>query len=201
MTLSGMGKNAIEGKLHVVTFDLETRRLATDVGGWSNLKRGDGGISALVVFDSLSTRYHLYAEHPLVAAAQHLESADVVLSFNGQDFDVPVIEGILQRRLEIGVHVDLLQLVWAAVTGRRKGNKLDDIALRTLGYGKPHDGTLAPTLADEGRWAELFDYCLLDVELTKKLFAYAQENGAIINGMGELVELQLPAWFGGINLS
>lgn len=201
MTLSGTGTNAIEGKPHVVIFDLETRRLAKDVGGWGNLKRGDGSISALVVGDSISRRYHLYDLATLALAVEHLESADVVLSFNGQEFDVPVIEGLLKRRLEIRVHIDLLQLVWAAATGRRSGNKLDDLALATLGYGKPHDGTLAPILADEGRWAELFDYCLLDVDLTKRLFAYVQKNGHLINGNGTVLEVKLPDWFGGLDLS
>lgn len=201
MTLSGTGKNAIEGKPHVVIFDLETRRLASDVGGWVNLKRGDGGVSALVVFDSISKRYHLYDHNTLAVAAEHLESADVVLSFNGQEFDVPVIEGLLKRRLEISTHIDLLQLVWASSTGRRKGNKLDDLALATLGFGKPHDGTLAPTLADEGRWGELFNYCLLDVDLTKRLFAFVQEHGNLINGQGAIIEITLPDYFGGLFLS
>jgi len=185
-----------EQRIHAVVWDLETRKLAKDLpGGWTDLRAGKGGISALVIYDNISGRSHLYDEHTLELAAQHLESADVVLGFNSQEFDAPVVEGILGRRLELQTHLDLLQLVWAASSGKRSGNKLDDLARATLGFGKPHDGTLAPTLADEGHWAELFDYCLLDVDLTKRLFIYAQENGNLINGNGNVVEINLPLWF------
>lgn len=191
-----------EKRIHVGVWDLETRKLAKDLpGGWNDLKAGKGGISALVIYDNISGRFHLYDEHTLELAAQHLESFDVLLGFNSIEFDAQVVEGILGRRLEIQTHIDLLQLVWAGNPGRRKGNKLDDLALATLGFGKPHDGTLAPTLADEGRWAELFDYCLLDVDLTKRLFAFVQEHGNLINGQGAIIEINLPDYFGSIDLS
>lgn len=189
--------NASNGETgpHTVVFDIETRKLAKDVGGWANLKRGDGGVSAVVVWDNVSRRSHIYDQHTLSQAADHLENADVVLSFNGEDFDVPVLQGVLGRRLSLPVHLDLLQLVWARTTGRRFGNKLDELAQRTLGSNKSADGTLAPALADEGRWGELFEYCALDVQLTRDLFSFAQKYGGCITPNGEILLLDLPDWF------
>lgn len=181
---------------HTVVFDIETRKLATDVGGWGALKAGAGGVSAIVVWDNRNRRSHIYDCHTVEAAASHLESADVVCGFNSQDFDMQVLEGVLGRRLCIPIHLDLLQLVWASTTGRRRGNKLDELAFRTLGAHKIGDGTMAPQLADEGRWGELFEYCAHDVQLTRDLFAFAQEHGGVVGPDGEILQLSLPDWFG-----
>lgn len=189
------------GSPHVVVFDLETRRLAKDVGGWAALKRGEGGVSALVVWDSTTLRSHLYDRHTLADAARHLESAQVLLSFNGRDFDLGVLEGVLDRNLYIPIHLDLLQLIWASLTGRRSGgNTLDEVASRCLGENKLQKSIMAPQLADEERWGELLDYCLHDVDLTRRLFKFAQETGGVIGPDGNLLTLDLPPWFADLEL-
>lgn len=182
----------------VVTFDIETRRLAAEIGGWDALRAGKGGISVAAVWDSITGRIHLYDDRTAGQLAEHLESADVVQSFNGKAFDVPVIEGIVGRRLIIPIHLDLLDLIWKALSQRgerRKGNTLNEVAARTLGESKPLSGVLAPQLADEGRWAELFDYCVGDVDLTKRLFEFTLDNGGVVGGDGEILTLDLPLWY------
>jgi hypothetical protein len=185
---------------HVVVFDLETRRLAQEVGGWDALRRGEGGISSLVIWDNTTARHHLYDAHTLVDAANHLECADVVLSFNGIEFDIRVLEGAVKRRVPIGQHLDLLQLIWRSPPGRRKGNTLDEVASRTLNESKIQKSVMAPQLADEGRWGELFDYCLHDVELTRRLFKFAQTTGGVVGFDGQLLDLNLPPWFADLEL-
>ena len=180
---------------HVVCFDLETRRLADEVGGWDQLKRGAGGVSCLVIWDNVSDHCNIYTAETLEAAAKHLESADVVLSFNGIEFDVPVLEGVLGRRLTIPVHLDLLRLIWNAISGRKKGNTLDETSKRTLGRGKTDKGTSAPRLADLGKWSELFAYCAGDVLLTRDLFRFVQEHGGVIGADDRLLYLHPPLHF------
>jgi DEAD/DEAH box helicase domain-containing protein len=184
-----------------ITFDLETRKLAQDVGGWPALKSGEGGISCVSCWNSSSGRPHFFDENTLQECAALLESADVVCSFNGIDFDVPVIEGILGRKLKLGHHIDLLQLVWEALYPvKRRGNSLDAIAKRTLGRGKTGDGAHAPALYDQGRFAELFDYCLDDVILTMDVLRFAQEHGGVIGLDGELLQLDIPEYFSKVSL-
>lgn len=185
---------------HVVVFDIETRRLADQVGGWDALKKGAGGVSAMVVYDNLTERFHLYDGHTLEYGARHLEGADVVLSFNGREFDVPVLEGVLERKLAITSHLDLLQLIWRAIVGRKKGNTLDEVSRRTLGHGKIGKGASAPALADAGRYAELFEYCVSDVDLTRELFAFVQQERGVINSEGNLLPIDVPWWFGDLYL-
>lgn len=185
---------------HVVVFDLETRRLASEVGGWDALKRGEGGVSALVLYDNRTHRHHLYDAHTLDAGIRHLESADLVLSFNGLEFDLRVLAGLADRRIIAPNHLDLLQLVWKALGSRQGKNTLDAIGRRTLGYGKTGDGAHAPALADEGRWAELFDYCVADVDLTRQLFKFVQNHGGVVSANGDLLRLDMPLGFEDLDL-
>lgn len=194
--------------MHIVVFDVETRKLAQDLGcgetpclhernscGWDALKRGEGGLSVIAVWDSTDERTYLYDMRTIQALAHHLESADIVVGFNSQEFDIRAIEGVLNRKLRIRVHVDILQLVWTALRkkgARLKGNTLHDVATRTIGRGKTGEGTHAPQLADEGRWAELFQYCMDDVDITKEVFLYMREHGGIIGPDGHFLPLLLP---------
>lgn len=193
--------------MHVVVFDVETRKLASDLVcsedcphermscGWDALKRGEGGLSVIAVWDSVDDRTYLYDMHTLEALAHHLESADVVVGFNSREFDLKPLEGLLSRKLRLKTHVDILQLIWSALTARgqrRKGNTLDDVSKRTIGRGKTGDGAHAPELADAGRWAELFQYCMDDVDLTRELWQYILDNGGVIGPDGRFLPLTLP---------
>lgn len=188
----------MDSSKYAVTLDIETLKLAADLpGGWPALKRGEGGISCVVMWSAASGRPHLYDANTLPDIAFPIGEADVLCTFNGVQFDIPVIEGVLSRKLTIKYHIDLLQQIWGALRAGqpRKGNTLGEVAQRTLGVGKIGSGTLAPALAAEGRWSELFDYCLDDVHLTRRLFLFAQEHGGVVGSNGDLLPLNLPDWF------
>jgi DEAD/DEAH box helicase domain-containing protein len=194
---------------HYVVFDVETRKLAQDLGcefkpcyhsrnecGWDALKGGEGGLSAIVVWDSLEEKPYLYDDKTLEACAKHLESADYVIGFNSAEFDVKPIEGILDRRLVLKEHIDLLQLIWRELRRRNqrvKGNTLDEVGRRTIGVGKSGDGMHAPALANEGRFAELFQYCMDDVTLTHNIFKHVARHGGVIALDGSFLPLELPS--------
>ena len=185
--------------IYAVTLDLETAKLAADLpGGWPALLRGEGGISALVLWSAISGRPHLFDEHNLSDCASFIEHSGVLLTFNGEKFDIPLLEAVLGKKLSIPFHLDMLQLIWSAFPpGRRqKGNSLDEVAKRTLGEGKDGEAIMAPQLYENGMFATLFDYCLQDVALTRRLFLFAQEHGGIIGPDGDMLPLSLPEWFG-----
>jgi len=181
--------------MEALTFDLETMKLAADLdGGWDALRRGEGGVSCLVLWSAHTGRPHLYDADTLNDAVDMLEAADVVLSFNGVGFDIPVLEGVLGRNLVLKSHIDLLQLIWEVV-GREKGYKLTECSERALGTAKNGDGLLAPQLAEDNKWATLLDYCLNDVHLTRNLFLFAQKHGGIKDIDDEILVLPFPPWF------
>lgn len=183
----------------VLTLDVETRFLAKDVGGWSKFLAGAGGISAMVIHDSSTNRYHCFNDQTLQKAAKLIEQPHAVLcTFNGKGFDLPLTQALLGRTLHVRTHFDLYQLIRSAKrecdppTG---GYSLDAVSRRTLDLGKEESGDQAPTLAAEGRWLKLFRYCKKDVDLTRRLFMFAREHGGVISHSGNLLPLALPNWF------
>lgn len=190
--------------MRVLVFDLETRRHAEDLDptdvdlGWDRLRRGEGGVSALAVYDSDDAWVHLYDDFTIQAAAKHLEAGDLVVGYSSAAFDVPVVEGLIGRRLALRSHVDLYAEIAAAgarrgLVGTKGDCTLERIARRNLGRGKINHGSHAKELASRGRWAQLFSYCADDVRLTRDLFRYACEHGGL-RVMTTFLSLDLPEW-------
>jgi hypothetical protein len=189
--------------VRIVIFDLETRLHAHQLDknkeiGWARLVAGDGGISALCVYDLTEEWLFIYDEHSIREVAAHLEKADVVVGFRSSHFDVPVVEGILGRRLRLHEHIDLYSLIARTnATHGRVGTKgdctLDAVCRRSFGRGKSGSGAHAPDLYSERRFGELFNYCGLDVRLTRDLLLHIAEHGGIQNFTGSFLHLDLPA--------
>lgn len=189
--------------MRLVVFDLETRLHAEQLDknkeiGWLRLCAGDGGISALCIYDFTEQWLFLYDEHSIREVAAHLEKADVVVGFRSAHFDVPVVEGLLGRKLRLCEHIDLYALI--ARTNASCGRigttgdcTLDAICRRTLGRGKSGSGAHAPDLYSQRRFGELFNYCGQDVRLTRDLFLHIAEHGGVQNFTGSFLHLDLPA--------
>ena len=188
--------------MRIVVFDLETRlhaeKLSADKQiGMARLRAGDGGISALCIYDFTEQWLFCYDEHSIREVAAHLEKADVVVGYRSEGFDVPCTEGILGRRLRIREHVDLYALIARTnaskgIVGTRGDFTLDAVCRRALGRGKSGSGAHAPDLFAEHRYGQLFNYCGLDVRLTRDLLLYIVEHGGVPNITGSFLHLDLP---------
>jgi hypothetical protein len=102
-----------------------------------------------------------------------LDRAELLCSFNGPSFDIPM----LQRCFELDDNtvgswmLKLVDPLYAAkgLLGTKACCKLD-IALALNGLqAKTGSGLEAVKLAHEGRWEELASYCLSDTKLTREL--------------------------------
>lgn len=184
--------------MNAFTFDLETKNLAAEIGGW-DAPPADFGITTCVGWSGATGRPHIFGDsrEDLGRLTALLEAHDAVLSFNGVNFDLPIIEGIWGEKVHVKHHLDLLQLIWEAsgTTGHRGGYRLTECCERSLGIEKSGESAMAPELARQGEWNKLIDYCLNDVFITRKLFIFAQENGGIISPEGDLLPLEFPSWF------
>lgn len=183
--------------LHVCYFDLEIRRSVESCGGWDAVKK-TGGVSMLCIWDSRASRPFFYDDSSLADAVEHLERANVVVSFNGAWFDIPLIQNHLGRNARLVEHVDVFSLVRRQLEAEGKswkGHGLDALCRSTLGEGKSGSGEHAPLLAAEGKWAELVNYCLSDVLLTRDLCEFIRKKGFVIDKDGEELRLEVPAWF------
>jgi DEAD/DEAH box helicase domain-containing protein len=177
-------EGGLQKRMRLGFFDLETQRLAEEVGGWGNkhLMR----LSVGVVYDSQDNRFHTYREADLEAMIDHLKNLDLVIGFNVKNFDYGVLKGYSSFDFNSLTTLDLLEDVFTCLGFRLS---LDHLAQRTLGSQKSGNGLQAVQWFREGHWELLCRYCRQDVEITKTLFEYGQEKGHVLfeNKGGQLV--------------
>lgn len=162
-------------KLRLGFFDLETQRLADEVGGWGNkhLMR----LSVGVVYDSQDNRYHHYRDTDIDSLIAHLKQFDLVVGFNIKSFDYGVLRGYSSFDFDSLPTLDLLEDVFSCLGFRLS---LDHLAHQTLGAQKSGNGLQAVQWFREGQWEPLNHYCRQDVEITKSLFEFGQEKGHVL---------------------
>src|SRR5689334_11647100 len=128
--------------------------------------------------------------HTLDDCIDHLNTADCIVGFNSVEFDIPCLEGASDRDIT-SLAYDILQDIWAALGEKTKGYGLGAVCQRTLSIEKNGNGERAPKLYQEGRYAELIDYNIHDVHMTRKLANFIRTYGHIIDVEGN--PLALPA--------
>lgn len=191
--------------VRIIFWDVETRVWASDLDpeneqhGWDLLRQGKGGASAICLYDTKTDWCYCYDDHSVTACAKHLESADLLVGFRSEAFDIPVIEGLIDRKLRLRGRFDIYESIAQAnaergVVGGRGDFTLDAVAKRNLGRGKINHGSNAKALAQRGRYGELFSYCLSDVELTRALFLRICRDGGLINLGGGFLPLPVPEY-------
>ena len=155
--------------------DVETRRSAADVGGWS---RPDlMGISIAVLYDSGRDEYVDYEEHEIPALAERLKAMDLVVGFNIMRFDYGVLAGAHPFPWRSLPTLDMLLRVHERLGYRLK---LDNLAQATLNVGKSADGLQALKWWAEGRLDEITKYCRQDVAVTRDLYLFGRENRYVL---------------------
>ena len=190
--------------MRILYFDLETRVGPLTLSpkneqlGWELLRAGKGGISSLAIYDTQDRWLHFYDDHTIGQAARHLESADALIGYSSVGFDVPVVEGILGRKLALRHHFDIYAGIALAgahrgLVGTKGDCTLDTVARRNIGQGKIEHGSHAEDLAKAGHWGKLFNYCADDVRLTRELFHYICEHDGV-HVMSTYITLDIPAW-------
>ena len=166
--------------MRVVTWDIEIAQPIEETpGGWEGARRGDAGISCVCLYDTTSGRTHVYDEHDLEECSAHLNSADMLVGFNTLSFDTPVMESVVGYSV-LTPQYDILSLIWKELGTRHKGYRLADICERLQLGEKNGNGESAPNLYRKGRFGRLFDYCINDVHLTRKLANWINDNGYIL---------------------
>jgi hypothetical protein len=161
--------------LRLGVFDLETQRLAEEVGGWGNkhLMR----LSVGVVYDSQDDRFHDYQEADIHALIEHLKKFDLIVGFNVKSFDYGVLKGYSSFDFNSLPTLDLLEDVFACLGFRLS---LDHLGQKTLGAQKSGNGLLAVQWFREGKFELLTEYCRQDVKMTKSLFEFGQKKGHVL---------------------
>ncbi len=157
-----------------IFFDIETQNTFQEVG--SSDPR-DLSISVVCIYDSSRDVYESYMHDELVKLWPHLENADMLIGYNSDHFDLPLLNKYYPGDLTHIKSFDIMKEV-KEVLGRRV--KLESLAQGTLGKGKIADGLEAITWWRNGEIEKIKKYCIEDVKITKDIYEYAFKNKKLI---------------------
>ena len=159
-----------------LVFDLETKYLAHEVGGWSYIDKLGLAAAVLLVVETDET--YRYIEQDAEELISQLLKADQIVGFNIVRFDYQVLRpyGLTPGSDMIRRTVDLLVHIYQSLGFRIS---LDNLAEATLGEHKSADGLTAVKWYREGKIDQVLDYCEQDVRITYRLWQYGRQNGQI----------------------
>lgn len=168
------GDGILNGGTYV--FDLETKHLAHEVGGWANIDKL--GLAAAVTLHVESGEVSRFVEQDAGELIGQLMSADQVVGFNVKRFDYEVLRpyGLVQDLGLIQKTIDLLEHIYHYLGFRLS---LDNLTEATLNESKSADGILAVQWFREGKIDQVLDYCEQDVRVTYRLWEHGREKGHV----------------------
>jgi len=169
-----------------IIFDCETANIFTEVGS-SN--PADLDLSVVCIYDSDTGEYRSFFQEELNNLWPILEKADLLIGYNSDHFDIPLLNKYYSGDLTKINSLDLLKEIKKSL-GRRI--KLDTVAEATIGINKSGNGLEAVTWWKQGKKEEVKKYCLDDVRITKEVYEYALKNGILkYKDAGEIKDIKL----------
>jgi DEAD/DEAH box helicase domain-containing protein len=169
-----------------IVFDIETRNSPSDFGKWDPTLLD---ISILAIHDSETDSYSTYTVEELPKLWPILERSDMLIGFNSEHFDIPLLNKYYPGDLTKLKSLDILKEIRKAY-GRRM--KLDQLAEGTLGQKKSGHGLEAIQWWKNGEIEKIKKYCVDDVRITKEIYDFALQNDKLIfKESGKLHEIIL----------
>lgn len=157
-----------------LVLDLETKKEFAEIGGRGKVHLL--GVSVVGTYWSATGQYRAYREEEIKELEEILTQKPLVIGFNIKAFDFPVLQPLMKTPLSTVPLLDIMDDL-ANALGYRVS--LESVARGTLNAGKSSHGLEAIKMFREGRWDELVAYCLQDVKLTKEVYEYGREHGAV----------------------
>lgn len=173
--------------MRAITFDIEAVS--------PNFTRGRIDVASLeltlvAIHDSETNTFSSYLKEELPALWPVLERADMLIGYNSDAFDIPLLNRYYPGDLSHIRSLDLMVEV-QKVLGRRL--RLDALAQATLSRGKSGDGLQAMVWWQEGKVEKVREYCIEDVRLTRELYDYAKEHKSLkYKDLKDIREVKLP---------
>jgi DNA polymerase III epsilon subunit-like protein len=169
-----------------IVFDIETKNFFQDVG--SN-DPADLDISLVGLYDYNTNTYDSFLQEDFPRLWDILDKTDVLISFNGDHFDIPLLNKYYKKAgrgdLLKTRSLDVLKEIRNSY-GRRM--KLDQIAEATLGVNKSGQGGEALIWWRNGEVEKVRKYCLDDVRITKDVYEYALKNKKLMFKEGPFIK-------------
>lgn len=159
--------------MRAITFDIES---VSDSIVHGHIDVREQELTVVAIHDSETGIYSSYFKEELPKLWPLIERADMLIGFNSDSFDIPLLNRYYPGDLTHIRSLDILNEV-QKVLGRRI--RLQSLAEATLGKGKSGDGAKAGQWWKDGEREKVRDYCIEDVRITRALYDYALEHGAL----------------------
>lgn len=159
--------------MRAITFDIES---ISDSMVRGHVDVDEQELTVVAIHDSATGEYSSYFREDLPKLWPILEHADMLIGFNSNTFDIPLLNRYYPGDLTHIRSLDLLAEVYR-VLGRRI--RLQSLAEATLKKGKKGDGLKAGDWWREGKRDKVAEYCIEDVRLTRELYDYALTHGVV----------------------
>lgn len=158
-----------------LVIDIETKNTFADVGGHENLR--DLEMSFVGVYSYNQNQYLSFFEHQTAELDKILKTAGLIVGFNHNRFDIPILNKYMSFDLFNIPRFDLLEELEFNF-GQRVS--LDILARTNLNIGKTHHSLEATKFYQAGDLESLKNYCLNDVKITKDLYDLAKKQGHLL---------------------
>ena len=169
-----------------IFFDIETKNTFQDIG---KNEPAALDLSIVCIYDSETKEYTSYLEGELNKLWPIIEQADMLIGYNSDHFDIPLLNKYYPGDLTKIKSLDLLKEIKDSI-GKRL--KMDHVAEGTLGINKSGHGLQAITWWKQGEIEKIRAYCIDDVKITKKLYEYALKNKKLkYRDSGKLITIPL----------
>lgn len=159
-----------------LVFDLESQRLADEVGGWSNIAAM--GFAAGVTLEVETGRLEAYLEDQVQVLIDSLNRATRIIGYNLIRFDFEVLRpyGLRAGQELLQKTTDMLRELELSLGFRLP---LDAVAEATLGEHKSADGLQSVRWYKSGEIDKVLAYCEQDVIVTSRVWEFGRENGYV----------------------
>jgi DEAD/DEAH box helicase domain-containing protein len=182
-----IGEEERRSKPNLAFFDLETQRLAEEVGGWGNIHLMRLAVG--VVYDKGSNGFEVFAEEEVENLIERLRGFDLVVGFNIRRFDYRVLAAYTGFDFRQLPTFDILEDIYQRLGFRLS---LGHLAEQTLGKTKIADGIQAVRWLREGKLDAVVEYCKDDVAITKDLFDFGLSRGYLVYQTKDGYPVRLP---------
>jgi len=195
---------------NIVAFDIETKNLSTDIGGWGNthmflvstVATWDGNIGKIYVEKEVMDEVVAKSNTQVLPLRQlkfdlddMFKSGTRLLGHNIMVFDLPVLRDSLdiyciRKYLNQQQYIDTSKEL---VKQHGERFSLQNLVDNTLGETKSLESIMAPAMWKAGEYQEVVDYCLKDCQLVYDLYHHGLGNN--IKGFSiekeEFVEMKM----------
>lgn len=172
--------------MNIVVFDIETKNIFQDVGRADPLLLD---ISLVGIYDYATDQYLTFLQEEFPKLWPYIEKADMLVGYNSDHFDVPLLNKYYPGDLTKIKSLDLMAEIKKSL-GRRIG--LGAVAEATLGVGKSGNGLEAVEWWKTGEIEKIKKYCIDDVKVTKDLYEWMKNKKNIrYRDGGELRSLSI----------